>query len=186
MALVASIDTYYAWVKKQMQLVNPARVARFKGVALAQDWPQLEVQDGDIWLLYLNSVKVGGTKAVPLYKHFLQWAWLLIGNDIQADQVAANRAKFRDHAALQEELKQCNYPGFAWKVLLTVDQLSGAATLTQVDPVEMVRWTDLTMPTKFNQTAGVVYGYAAVEVDAYDATLPAVDRSVAYPPVPTT
>lgn len=185
MALVSSIDTYYAWVAKQLQTVDSSLVSSLKGVVLAQDWPQLQIDDGEIYLLYLNSAPIGGTKAFPLYKHFLQWGWILLGDDIQPDQVAANRGdRYRKHMTIQESLKQASYPGFAWKVDASADA-QGNVTLQPVDPIEMVQWTNLKMPTKWNQKAGVIYGYAAVEVDGYDATLPSTDNVVQYPPVPT-
>ncbi len=169
-----------------MQTVNPVRVASLKGIALAQDWPQLQIVDGALYLLYLTSVPIGGTKSFPLYKHFMQWVWLLLGTDIQANQQAANRGdRYRTHLAIQEDLKQVSYPGFAWKMVATEDPDTGVVTFTQTNPMELVQWSDLKMPTKFNIKAGAIYGTAAVEIQGYDATLPTTDAPVTLPPIVT-
>lgn len=183
MAFIDSIDTYYAWVAQQMQTANPARVPSLLGCVLASDWPQLEIVDGGIYLLYVNSIPNGGTKAFPLYTHFLQWVWLLLGDDITANQQAANRGdRYRNHAAIQEDLRQANFPGFAQKVSIAIDPANGAATFIQSNPEEMIRWSELKMPTKYNLKAGSIYGTASVEVYGYDAVLSAVNSSIATAP----
>jgi hypothetical protein len=184
LAFIDSIDTYYGWMYQQMQMVNPARVASMLGYALATDWPQLELTDGGIYLLYVNSVDTGkGTKHSPLYTHFLQWVWLLLGTDIQASQVAANRGdRLRTHAAIQEDLRQGNFPGFCQKATFTPNTQTGSGNYTQSNPEEMIRWTELKMPTKWNIKAGAIYGTAAVEVYAYDPVQQVVNASVLTPP----
>jgi hypothetical protein len=179
MAFIDSIDTYYSWVLQQMQTVDSSLVPSFKGNALASDWPQEQINDGDIWLLYLTTVPIGGTKAAPLYNHFLQWTWMLLGNDIQAQNIEANRgSRYRDHLAIQEALRQANYPGFAQKASVTVNMQTGAGTFAQSNPEEMIRWTELKMPSKLPTGKGVLYGVAAVEVQAYDVIPANIDATI--------
>lgn len=184
MAFLDSIDTYFAWVYQQMLTVNAGFAASMKGSALASDWPQVQINDGDIWLLYLTTVPIaGGTKSSPLYNHFLQWVWIFLGDDIQGQNIEANRGdRYRKHVTLQEAFRQANYPGFAQKAASTPNLQTGAVAFTQSSPEEMIRWTELKMPTKLPIGKGILYGVAAVEVQAYDTIPQAIDATIPSAP----
>ncbi len=70
-------------------------------------------------------------------------------------------------------------------MVATEDPDTGVVTFTQTNPMELVQWSDLKMPTKFNIKAGAIYGTAAVEIQGYDATLPTTDAPVTLPPIVT-
>lgn len=180
MALVDSIDSYYGWVLQQMQTQNAARASMFRGASLAADWPQVEIEDGAIYLLLLSSVDTGkGTRYAPLYMHFMQWVWILLGTDIQSSQVAANRGdRYRTHLGIMEDLRQANYPGFCQKAFMTQPVITPTPGYTQSNPEEMVRWTEIRFPTRWDFKNGVLYGTGVVEVQGYDVVNPAVDAAI--------
>lgn len=182
--MIEAIDSYYSYVKAQMATlkavvyVNGNSVPQpFGGVSNARDWPQTQPTEGALYLLFLNATPLSdeATWAQNKYRFYLQWVWILIGTDIQPGQQGQNRSdRYRSNFQIIANLRQSNYPGFCIKNSYTATS-QGAVVGTRVQSVfprseiEMVTWTPLRyMPKSDNQKSGIVYGAAAVELDAYD------------------
>ena len=170
--MIAAIDSYYRHVKAQMAVVDSTQ--QFGGMVEARDWPQTKPVLGALYLLSVNSQPVGGSWAQTQYEYFLQWVWLLMGDDIVDTQQAANRSKYRAHWQIQSNLRQANVPGFTQKMNYTADPVTGVLSATAVtstyplSSIEMVTWNPVRFIPQLNQSAGLIYGVAAVELRAYD------------------
>jgi hypothetical protein len=175
--MVDVLDTFYTFIVAKYQLLNPAR--KLLGLINAQDWPQVELVDGGLYLLYLTSVAIeeDSTLSQTYYEHYLQWAWIFLGNDLQSNQVGFNRSsRYRDNFAVVEELRQVHFPGWCPKQQLACDETSGTITPTPYDPVEMIHWSKPRLGTKLAMAqSGVSYGTAPFEVYAWSTLNPAVN-----------
>ena len=185
--IISSIDSYYAFVVKQMAQVNSSRVASMLGMAESQDWPQLEIVDGGIYLLHVGSTPMQSrqsTEMFTLFEHAVQWVWILLGSDIQAADQAANRGdRYRSSLAIFEDLHHASYPGFCCKGEVTVDA-QGNVSMPITNPLEMVRWTGLRLRKTQKIESGALYGVVATEIIGYEQMTPAVDAALAMPPLP--
>lgn len=176
--LVSTLDTYYNQVVTQMQNVSPTQA--FGGITNARDWPLTPLIFGALYLLVGAKLATGGTDAQVLYEYQCQWTWLLVGTDIQANQVAENRGdRYRTNAAIEDNLRQANFPRWCNKQSASVNASTGAVTFTGVSSVtpssstEQIYWTKINFATRFdNEKSGVVYGVGAVKIYGYDDTLP--------------
>jgi hypothetical protein len=176
--MIAAIDSYYAYVVQQMAIVDSAQ--KFGGLISARDWPQTQPIDSALYLLFLNAVPVGGTESQIKYQYFCQWNWLLIGNDIAANQQASNRGdRWRSSMKIAGNLRQANYPGFCQKTAFAVDA-QGNFTATPVtssvpySQYEGVYWTKLKFIPRQDEKAGLIYGAASLQLYAYDDVLAAI------------
>jgi hypothetical protein len=196
------VDTYYAYVVQQMLAINAqvsvngATIAQpMCGYVAARDWPMTPPIEGGLYLLFLNAVPTDDqSRAQKEYEYFCQWVWILIGQDIQADDTSQNRAsRYASNMQIMENLRQAHYPG--WTVeqrfqptiigglptggvtgVPTKTQMPGpGSSVIQTSPIEIVRWTDLRfIPRQDNQKSGLIYGAAALELYARSDVLPAV------------
>lgn len=175
--LADSLDTYYQYVAGQYAKINPAR--QLLGMVNAQDWPQAELVDGALYCLYLNSVEIPeqGTRAQQYFEHYLQWAWVFLGNDLQSTQVGLNRgSRYRSDLAVIEELRQAHFPGFCPKQQTTFDPVAGTPTVTAYSPVETITWSTPKLGTKLAMAqSGISYGTAPLEVYAWSTVNPIVN-----------
>jgi hypothetical protein len=175
------IDTFYNYVATNLDALTIASSVKvtLQGVANAQDWPQNEIVDGGLYLLYLSSVPVEeeGTRAQTYFEHYMQWAWVFLGNDLTSKQVGANRgSRHRDDLAVVEALRQAHFPGFCPKQFSTVDPTTGAVTFTPYSPEEMIHWAMPRLGTKLAASqSGVLYGTAALEVYGWSTVSPLVN-----------
>jgi hypothetical protein len=186
--IASPIDTYLQYVMQQMVVIgaqvtiNGQSVAQpFGGITQARDWPQTPVNEGSLYLLVLDQVPHGGTASQRGYEYFLQWAWMLIGQDVQSTQQAANRGdRYRQNLVIEENLRQANYPGFCQKKDLVADSqgnLGFAASYSILPPnaYEPLYWTELRFKPKDDAAqSGVLYGAAAIELYAYSDVSPLV------------
>ena len=172
MAFPACIDTYYEYVKAQMAKVNPAQL--MGGMANARDWPETQPKEGMLYLLFLNAVEIGGTRANTLFEFVCQWNWVLIGADLTPGVVGANRGdRYRKNLQLIGDLRNANYPLFTPKRIYSV--VNNVVVSTVVQPVEMVWWRSKgTVANPTDEKSGVVYGVAPVSVYGYDTVSNAV------------
>lgn len=172
--MIDVLDSFYGYIVTQMQKLNPAR--QFKGIVNAQDWPQAEITEESLYLLYLTSVPLqeNSTRAQTYYEHFVQWAWIIIGNDLQGTQVGLNRGnRYRDSMAIEEELRQVHFPGFAPKQFVTVDLSTGVVTYTPYSPVEMIHWSEPKLGVKMaNTQSGLLYGTSPLQVYGWSGVNP--------------
>lgn len=172
-----TLDTYYAYIVAQYQRINPSR--QLLGMVNAQDWPQAELVDGGLYCLYLSSVPVPeqSTRAQTYYEHYMQWAWVFIGNDLQANQVGLNRSdRYRDDLAVIEELRQVHFPGFCPKQQLVVDGTTGNVTYVPYVPDETITWGEPRLGTKLAMAqSGISYGTAPLEVYSWSSVNPLVN-----------
>lgn len=172
--LIDALDTYYSFIYAQYQLLNSSR--QLCGIVNAQDWPQAELVDGGLYLLYLSSAPVPemSTKTQTYFEHFVQWAWTLIGDDLQSDQVGLNRGdRYRTSLAIEEELRQVHFPGFCAKQFSQVDAASGTVAFTQYAPIEMIHWSAPKLGVRMaNAQSGLLYGTAPVEVYGFSTVNP--------------
>lgn len=173
--LIDAIDSYYIYISQQMAIVAPSQ--KLCGFISARDWPLTPPDTtGGLYLLYLRSIQLPkGTESQNLFQYFMQWVWIVIGTDIQANQQAENRGdRFRSSMNVESNLRQAHYPGFTQKKAFSV-ATQGALSSTGVQSVyppssiEMVTWTrPKFMPRQDNAKSGLIYGAAAVELFAYD------------------
>ena len=173
MALIDGVDSYYSAIVAQMAVIDPSQV--FNGYAQATDWPGTPPNvTGGLYLLVLTSLPIGGTEAQILYRHACQWVWIIIGTDIQANEQAANRGdRFRQNFVIESNLRQANYPGFCQKKTYSADSEGNVTSqpvqsVYPVSNVESVWWSRPRFMPKQDQSSGLVYGAAAVDVFAYD------------------
>lgn len=175
--LVDVLDTFYNYVRNQYQKVNAARP--LFGFVNAQDWPQVELQDGTLYLLYLNSVPVeeDSTRAQIYYEHYVQWAWVWLGDDLAANQVGLNRgSRYRDDMTIKEELRQTHFPGFCVKQFSSCDPATGQVTFTPYSSGETIQWSMPRMGTKLAMAqSGISYGSAAFEIYGWSSVGAAVN-----------
>jgi hypothetical protein len=171
------LDTFYAKIAANIALLNPARV--LCGMVNAQDWPQIELVDGGVYLLYLTSVELPAqsTKSQTYFEHYMQWSWTFLGDDLQATQVGMNRGdRYRNNMAVVEELRQAHFPGFCAKQFSRCDPDTGVVTFTPYSPSEMISWSMPKLGTKMaNAQSGILYGTAPVEVYGYSTVNPAMN-----------
>jgi hypothetical protein len=186
--LISSIDAYFAWVKQQLLtlnasvVINGASVAQpIGGVVPARDWPQTPIDEGALYLVVLDDNPVGGTKSQRGYAQYLQWCWMLIGQDIQAGQVSANRGdRYRQAMQIEENLRQANYPGFCQKQDLSCDSQGNLTFIPSISTVppsgyEPLYWSELTFKGHTDsQASGLIYGAAAVELYSWSDVNPLV------------
>jgi hypothetical protein len=157
--------------------INGSQVPQpFGGVADARDWPQTPPLEGALYLLYITAVPSGIVSQAQMgYEYFCQWTWLLIGTDIQQAQMTQSRAdRYRQNMQIQKNLRDANYPGFCVKQDYSANQQGVVSSVpsTSTFPystIEMVTWANLRfMPKSDNEKSGLVFGAAAVELEAYD------------------
>ncbi len=187
MSQVSPIDTYYAHVTQQLAVLN-AQVSiagqivtlTTAGIVDARDWPLTPPLEGQLYLLVLSQTPTGGTLSQRGYTYFLQWAWLILGTDIQSGQQAENRGdRYRVNMQIEEYLRQANYPGFTQRQNLACDSQGNLTFVSATESTypasvlpwsgyEPVYWTELTFkPKEDNEQSGLLYGAAAVELYAY-------------------
>ena len=181
-SFVDVLDTFYAKIADNLgKLTIPTSIpVKLKGWVNAQDWPQIEIVDGGLYLLYIQSVDIveDGTRAATYYEHFLQWAWVFLGGDLASNAVGMNRAsRHRDDMAVVEALRQAHFPGFCTKQFSSCDPASGTVTFTDYSPVEMIHWSMPKLGTKIPlEQNGVLYGAAPVEVFGWSMVNPLMDQ----------
>jgi len=174
--LIDALDAFYSFVAANMAKLNPDQ--KMLGMIAAQDWPQLELDtNGGLNLLYLSSVPIGGTQSQNYYQHFVQWVWVLMGDDISKTQVGLNRgSRYRSHFAIAELLRQAHFPGFCPKQFSTVDSTTGDVTFTTYDPIETITWSMPKIVTRNdNPQSGLLYGTASLRVSSYSDVNPVVN-----------
>lgn len=187
--IISALDTYYHYIRQRMidltatVLINGSQVAQpMGGISNAQDWPQVSVEEGQLQLLLLTQQPTQrGTQAVLEYVYFVQWVWILIGQDIQASQQAFNRGdRYRADQQIIQNLRNAHYPGFCNKSDFTVDSLgvvtrTPATTQVPNNNFEAVRWTMPVMRPKLDtHNTGMQYNAAAVELYAWDTAVQGV------------
>lgn len=145
--LVDACDSYYYYVKGQVQTINPARV--FGGIVQARDWPLKEAKlEVPYLLLQKEEPKPFGRSASwfrPLENIAVRWAWMIQGDNIQNNAQSTNRGnKYRINMQMVQEILAGNNPGFCQKYQYSVvDDGTGNAekVLTAYVPAEFVRWS---------------------------------------------
>ena len=187
--MIEAVDSYYTYVAAQMAtlrghnssglgfvtingVVTPQPMC---GYVESRDWPMTPNVEGGLYLLLLGEQPTPEkSQAQTEYCYHCQWMWLLIGQDIQAAQLAQNRGdRFRQNMVIEENLRQANYPGYCQKNRISFDSqgnptIAAVTSLYPVSQPEMVRWTKPRfMPRNDNQKSGLLYGAAAVELYAY-------------------
>jgi len=177
--MIDSLDSYYNYVAAKINALDPDAFDLLQGLSNAQDWPQTELVDGGLYLLYLSSMPIEeeSTQSQTYYEHFLQWSWAFLGDDIQPNQVAANRgSRYRSDLAVVELLRQAHFPGFSPKLQAVCDPVTGAVTFVPYSPVEMIKWSKPRLGTKLAiAQSGISYGTAPVEVYAWSTVNPLVN-----------
>ena len=188
MSLASAVDTYYAWITKQLLALNAQVTVNGQtipltghGIVAARDWPQTPVNEGALYLLVLDQVPQGGTASQRGYIYYLQWAWLLIGQNVQSSQQAANRGdRYRQNLIIEENLRQSNYPGFTVKQDLQLDSngnlmFTPSVSIIPPSAYEPLYWTELRFKPKDDSAqSGVLYGAATLELFAYSDVSPLV------------
>lgn len=181
--LVDPLDTFITYVRNQLNTLNatvtingvsqPQRVAE---VINARDWPLTAPVEGVLYLLFQKAVELPqGTQAQQLYEYMCMWVWLVIGQDIQANQQGANRgSRYRTNMQILSNLRQAHYAGFCPKTSLSADS-QGNLTSTPVmseypySNVETIWWSRLSMmPRNDNQKSGITYGAAAFSLFSFE------------------
>jgi len=174
-------DTFYNYVSQKLaaQTIPTSVPVKMMGLINAADWPQAEVVEGGIYLLYLTSVPIeeDGSRAQTYYEHYMQWAWLFLGNDLTSGQVGRIRgSRHRDDMAVVEAMRQAHFPGFCSKQFSTCDPGTGVVTFAPYNPQEMIHWSFPRLGTKIaSAQSGVLYGTAPLEVYAWSTVNPVVN-----------
>jgi hypothetical protein len=175
------LDTFYFYIAANIAKLTPVTTVpiTLQGMVNAADWPQIELVDGGLYLLYLTSVEMPeqSTKSQTYFEHYLQWAWTFLGSDLASNQVGANRGdRGRNNLALVEMLRQAHFPGFCPKQFSRCDPDTGVVTFTAYTPVEMISWGMPRLGTKMaNAQSGVLYGTAPLEVYGFSTVNPLLD-----------
>ena len=176
--MIDCIDTYYAYIVAQAAQLNPAQA--FTGVLAAQDWPQTEANvTGGLGLLYLGGTPDvrRSTQSQQFIEHSLQWVWILMGADIAANEVAANRgSRYLMDMGIRELLRQAHFPGFCPKQFLTLNNSTGAVSFTTYSPIETITWSNPKMRVApDNGKSGILYGSATVQLFGWSDVNPLVN-----------
>jgi hypothetical protein len=177
--MIDVLDTFYSYISTNLATLNPQLTNldfQMCGIVNAQDWPQTELVDGGLYLLYLSSVPIPeqSTRAQTYFEHYVQWAWVFLGTDIAADQVSMNRGdRYRNDMVIVEALRQAHFPGYCQKQFSQCDSTTGAVTFTSYSPVEMIHWGMPRLGTKMaNAQSGILYGTAPLEVYGFSTVNP--------------
>jgi hypothetical protein len=176
--MIDVIDTFYSQIAANIAKLSPAttQAITLQGICNSADWPQIELVDGGLYLLYLTSVELPeqSTRSQTYFEHYLQWAWVFLGTDLAANQVGANRGdRYRNNMAMVEMLRQAHFPGFCPKQFSQLNQETGEVTFTAYTPVEMISWGMPRLGTKMaNAQSGVLYGTAPLEVYGFSTVNP--------------
>lgn len=165
--MIEGIDTYVRHVRLRLATINPNR--QVKGPMSAQDWPVKRVIPEALYLLVLGDAPVGRagfSPTVPIVHTTLQWAWVILGEDIADGVRGRNRGnRYRTDYEIKEELRQAVYPGFAPKVRLSAAPQTGALTATPFDSQEAIFWTPLEYgQQRQDRDSGVIYGIATTYI----------------------
>ena len=156
---------------------------KMSGYVNARDWPLTPPDTtGGLYLLYLRAIQLPkGTESQNLFQYFMQWVWIIIGTDIQANQQAENRGdRFRSSMKVEQNLRQAHFPGFTQKKQFSVStqgvlSSTGVQSIYPPSNIESVWWTrPKFMPRQDNAKSGLIYGAAAVELFAFEDVNPAV------------
>ena len=164
--MIDAIDSYIRHVRLRMATINPTR--SIKGPMDAFDWPTRKIESEALYLLTLNDEPIGsqgGSQAVPIVTHMVQWSWVILGDDIAANVKGRNRGnRYRVEFQIKEELRQASYPGFTEKLHLTAAPESGSLTFSSLDPKAAISWTRLEFRKDTDKNSGVVYGIATTYI----------------------
>lgn len=163
-------DSHYQYVKTRILAINPTRI--FSGIVDASDWPSLQIVPGSYYLVTstLDPTRPSdgpGSNSwySPLYGEQVQWAWSLIGDDIPANALAANRTKYRyNQAIIQEVLQGCS-PGFCEKLRYSTEGTDLIAT--SYVPSEYIWFTKPRFSTRIERSTGTLFGSASVNISGF-------------------
>ena len=164
-SMISAIDSHYLAVKARVQTLNPNR--QVVGVMDAMDWPPLDVKMEALYCLALGEVPLGKqaySASIPVVVHTVQWTWLIAGTDIQKGfQIRSRGDRYRTNYAIEKELENGLFPGFAQKMSVGVDG-DGNLVSTPVDPVEYIVWSPASFVKKSDKASGLLYGTCTVRI----------------------
>jgi hypothetical protein len=164
-------DSLYQYVKKRIHAVNPNR--KFGGIVEAIDWPLKKAQLEAFYFIKTtadpNRGQGVGTNSwfSPLYGMRVQWAWQIIGDNIQPQAQEANRKdRYRINATMQQELLTGMFPGFCEKQNWNI-QPDGSVTATSYIPTEMIWFSKPNFGDRIDRGSGILFSSAASIVTSF-------------------
>lgn len=171
-------DSHYAYVKARILAINPTRV--FSGIVHASDWPSVQAIPESFYLV-TNTLdpfrsEGPGTGSVSasslLYGETVSWVWAILGTDIQAGTVAANRGdRYRTNLQMVQEIIQGWFPGFCQKQQFSINQANGALIATPYVPAEQVWFSPPKFSTRIERSTGIMFGSAATIITGFAPTI---------------
>lgn len=171
---VDALDSHYVYVMQRILAQFPAQP--IGGIVEARDWPFQEAVDQALY--FLTGVPEKTSRAVnsrqsAMVTYSARWVWMDIGSNLQQGQQASNRGdKYRTTATVRSVISYGLYPGFCTKNQYNIqDNGSGVAQLVTTTPwtgIENVWWSKPDFATRQDQVTGIIFGYAAVAVSAFE------------------
>ncbi len=146
------------------------------GIVPASDWPSKEIIQEAFYLITStldpNRGQGPGTNSwsSPLYGEQIQWAWPIIGDDIAANALAANRGdRYRKHFVMMQELLQGFFPGFCEKQEYSMN--GTVLVATSYVPKEMVWFSKPRFSERIEKTSGILFGSAVSVITSFAPTI---------------
>lgn len=176
--LADSIDSYYYYVKGRVLQINSDRT--FGGIVQARDWPMKEAQLETPYLLIQADTGKPLGKALswyrPLVNFQVRWAWMIQGDNIQANAQSTNRGnKYRINMQMIQEIVIASSPGFCQKYQYSVvDDGTGNPEKLSVayDPTEYVRWSVPRFVDTIDSVSGILSCLGTVGLNDFSPAPP--------------
>ena len=171
-ALIDTVDSYYQFVKNNVQAANPARV--FGGIAQARDWPQKGAVLNAPYLLLTQDAPTRSAHQSfyqVLLTYSLVWVWMIQGDDLSQGSESANRGdKYRQNMQMVWEILAAHNPGYCQKyqysLVADANNLPLLVATPYTDP-DFLWWQIPSFSDKQDKTSGILYCQGKVEVSSY-------------------
>lgn len=175
--IIGGPESHYRWVKGRILAQNPGRTV--DGIVDALDWPAKQLLPNTFYMILGDiSTRAGfGTPTAEGMANVVQWAWMVPGDDLGANQRGRNRGdRFRINQQMIAELMNGLFPNFCPKQMWTGYENAGVFTYVgkAIDPPETIWWS---LP-KFSRAkrdneekSGIIYTLATVGLNQWGDTI---------------
>jgi len=174
--IIGAPETHFRWVKNRIIALNSDRIV--PGIVDALDWPPKEFVPNAFYMILEDTpTRAGfGTKATMGMSTLVEWAWMVPGDNLQANQVGRNRGnRFRTNWQMMSELMYGLFPYFCPKETWATAENNGQVTYTGTPlPGETIWWSN----PKFSKAqaqdekkSGILYTVATIGLSQFGDTI---------------
>lgn len=176
--LIAAPESHFRWVKGRILTQNSKRTV--DGIVDALDWPAKQLLPNTFYMILGDiSTRAGfGTPTASGLSNVVQWAWMVPGDDLAANQRGRNRGdRFRINQQMMSEIVNGLFPYFCPKQIgQAFDNGNGGFNnvISDISPPETIWWS---LP-KFSrakmdneQKSGIIYTVATIGLNQFGDTI---------------